>query len=638
MDIKTRVTSVLKFLANQKYELDVYQRGYVWTDGEIRKFLTDLEDHARDWLNMDHPPSWFLGTVLVEKRGGRNFLVDGQQRLVTLGLLLLALYPMASGPRKTGIQNALKGDDQSLALPLAVGRYQLTFAHLARGTTPDRLTEHDPDQQRIAAAFYQISDWVKISVKPDDEQAFVDAVLKLCLLNVVQVSDTHLAFRLFNSLNSRGKPLSVVDTLKSVLLTNVAEAEREAIAQAWDAARSEATKDGATDPTLGALRSTLIARAAPETGPGAAFASSHEVRLIRDNPFEWLASERPGGPPAEHIARELPFFIRLDGQLALAARTPTPGLDALHFAEAVGVPHDHWAPLIMAPLSDPSARGDVNARMVSVVLTFIDIVAARLAWRRLAYSPAQVRDALAGIAPLIRDAGPETLSFALSALLEGHFPERFDAHPALNVGGEGLSRRAAHALLARMTAHVETLTEKPSGEYADFVGSRYRVMTTPAVLPVTASGRAAKDPIKTKRARLGAHILVLRRLGKAMDAEPDGRKPVTLAQADNRLALTAAEKAPVDPTYDQARTTMTPPLPDGPVRDGVDIALRDDAYAALARAIWSPERLHEAADTVHPELPKRLTLTRPTADTPVGGPSRPTVEALADDAKQALVK
>lgn len=628
MDIKTRVAPVVKFLANQKYELDVYQRGYVWTDAEIRKFLTDLEDHARDWLNQDNPPSWFLGTVLVEKRVGRNFLVDGQQRVVTLGLLLLALHPFATGSRRAGIELALRGADKTLALPVAVGRYQLAFSVLARGETAERFAGRDTDQQRIAGAFFQISDWVKTALHEDDQQTIIDAILRHCLLNVVTVSDTHLAFRLFNSLNARGKPLSIVDTLKSVLLTDVEEHQRQAIADAWDAAREEATKDNGEDPTLSALRSALIARAAPEAGPGTAFAASDEVRLIRDNPFEWLSTPQKGAPPPERIARDLPFFIRLDAELTKAERTPTPGLEALHFAVATGLPHDHWAPLVMAPLADPAAPGDINAQKTATVLAFLDIVAARLAWRRLALSPAQTRDALAGLAPLIRDADPESLALALSALLEGHFPEGFTSHNALTVGGEGMSHDAAHALLARLTAQVETFTQKKTGTkrtvgtYPHFMAPTYRVTTVPPAPPTRADAESQlhtppltppnKPPLGAKHDHLGAHILVTDRLARALDAEPAPRRPMLLAQADNRLALTAADCPPEDPRYDKAKAKLHPPPPDGPVKDGVDIALRDDAYAALAQIIWSPDRISKAAAKPHKNLVDLLDRARPT--------------------------
>ncbi len=615
MDIKTRVAPILRFLAHQKYELDVYQRGYVWTEGEIRKFLTDLEDHARDWLNQTAPPPWFLGTVLVEKRAGRNFLVDGQQRLVTLGLLLLALHPIATGARKAGIQLALKGGGRTLALPVAVGRYQLAFSALARGAELDRFTERDPDQRRIASAYFQIADWVNTSLKDRDHQMFIDSVLRLCLLNVVTVSDTHLAYRLFNSLNSRGKPLSVIETLKSVLLADVPEDEREELATAWDKARQEAF-NGGNDPALNALRSALIARAAPAPESGEAFASSDEVRSIRENPFDWLAHERLDRPSSEQIARQLPFYVRLDGRFAKASEAPIPGAQSLHFATACGVPHEHWAPLVMAPLTSHDEPQDLNLRRAAAVIAFLEVAAARIAWRRLALSPAQIRDSLAGIAPLLRNSDPENLAYSLVALLEGHFPEDFTVHNALHVGGDGLPEGSAHAMLARMSEYVETYTSAPVGDYAHFASDHYRLISAPPIMPLETPGRKPTDPLQGKRNRLGTHVLVSRKLAKSIEAAIPKDRPEILAQADNRLALTAALNPPSDKRFEESVVALATVFPGHPLKSPADIGLRDQVYAELAQRIWSPDRILEAAADPHPQLPKALGLAHGQAGAP----------------------
>lgn len=611
MDIKTRVASVQRFLVNEKYELDVYQRGYVWGDREIRHFLTDLEDHAADWTSEDDPPPWFLGTVLVERRGGRNFLVDGQQRVVTLGLLLLALHSIAEGQRKIAIAAALKGKDKSLALPVAVGRYQLAFAALARGAEADAFDRRDPDQRRIAAAYFQLRDWVGVSVKPADRQPLIDCVLKLCLLNVVSVSDTHLAYRLFNSLNSRGKPLSPVETLKAVLLADLPEEERLSLAAAWDAAREEATKQGSDDPTLAALRSALIARAAPNVGGDTAFAAQDEVRAIRDNPFEWLANQAEDRPPAEQIARELPFFIRLDGRLAISARAPMPGAEAIHFITATGIPQEHWAPLFMSPLSPDPTSIDDTLRKASAVLAFLDIVAARIAWRRMAISPAQIRDALAGLTPHVRQGDPEALAYRLAALLEGHFPERFTPHDALKVGGEGLSEKAAHALIARLTAHLESVTRTPAGDYIHFVTGAYALTPVPAAMGPATPGRHPPDPLRTVRDHLGAWILAPADLAETIaEARPEERAAL-LNGADARLTLTAAPAAPSDPVFAAAAAAFDPPPPAGPPEGPDAVMARTAFYAALARQIWTPERIMEAAGAPAATLQDVLGLRRP---------------------------
>ncbi len=604
MDIKTRVGHVLNFLGNQKYALDVYQRGYVWTDREIRKFLTDLEDHAVDWIaDLGAAPPWFLGTVIVERRGGVNYLVDGQQRVVTLGLLLLALQPLADKARRGDIELALRGENKTLALPVAVGRYQLAFAALARGKGSHAFEDRDEDQQRIAAAFLRIKDWIETSTREDDYPALIEGVLRHCKLNIVTVSDTDLAYRLFNSLNSRGKPLSTIEALKSVLLSDLEPDERADLAAAWDAARAEAEAGGGGDPTLQALQSALIARAAPATQT-TAFAASRDVKAIRENPFHWLTSDGDDRPPAEQVARELPFFMKLDVRLAAAVEAVIPGAEALHFIDAVGLPLEHWAPIVMAPLTPLYADAEENARKAAAAVAFLDIAAARLTWRPAgAATPAQARDLLAGLAPHLRDTDPESLALRLAALLQGHAPEPFGSQEPVHVGGDGLATTAAHAILARLTAFFETFTPRPAGDYSIFAqGAAGAPTLTPLI------DAAGSHQLATAMDRLGAHVLTPRETARALaDARTAQERSAALEKAGNALAALAADLTPrARAKLEAVSRGLEPPF--GAPQSIADIDARERFYAALAQDLWSTERIMDAAADPNPRLVAALGL------------------------------
>ncbi|MFF0163638.1 DUF262 domain-containing protein [Streptomyces sp. NPDC005263] len=79
--------------------IDYYQRGYTWGEDEVRTLLRDLCGSFRNWsanpfyLRRPHTaPQYFLGMfVYYEPVKNRGYLVDGQQRFVTLLLLFLQL-------------------------------------------------------------------------------------------------------------------------------------------------------------------------------------------------------------------------------------------------------------------------------------------------------------------------------------------------------------------------------------------------------------------------------------------------------------------------------------------------------------------------------------------------------------------
>ena len=69
-----------------EYELSIpdYQRIYCWEDKNVLKLLDDIKDFSNK--------KYHLGSVIFHKKGnGQHDIVDGQQRLVTLSLLLLQI-------------------------------------------------------------------------------------------------------------------------------------------------------------------------------------------------------------------------------------------------------------------------------------------------------------------------------------------------------------------------------------------------------------------------------------------------------------------------------------------------------------------------------------------------------------------
>ena len=63
-----------------------YQRPYKWTIKHVQQLLDDLLTHFRNQEQV-----YRIGTVVIHKDGKNFDIVDGQQRLITLSLLLYYL-------------------------------------------------------------------------------------------------------------------------------------------------------------------------------------------------------------------------------------------------------------------------------------------------------------------------------------------------------------------------------------------------------------------------------------------------------------------------------------------------------------------------------------------------------------------
>jgi hypothetical protein len=127
------------------FTIPAYQREYSWTREEAIQLVDDIaaviEDVERDGASTPY----FLGTMLLIEAaaavaGPRPVeVVDGQQRLITLAILLSVLRDMAGEGEATAIDMLVAGQDgaggRSPHLRLrSSGRKHRTAQH--RGSTP----------------------------------------------------------------------------------------------------------------------------------------------------------------------------------------------------------------------------------------------------------------------------------------------------------------------------------------------------------------------------------------------------------------------------------------------------------------------------------------------------------------------
>src|SRR4051812_31642621 len=98
-EIQAQSKSVYDTLKNQKYEIDFYQREYRWENKQIRELLEDLTNKFLDNFEPSHEPSevenyenYFLGSIVLSKKDGKKYIIDGQQRLTSISLLLIFLH------------------------------------------------------------------------------------------------------------------------------------------------------------------------------------------------------------------------------------------------------------------------------------------------------------------------------------------------------------------------------------------------------------------------------------------------------------------------------------------------------------------------------------------------------------------
>jgi hypothetical protein len=258
------------------YRVPSYQRPYSWTTREAGQLLDDvLLAMAEDGGERGSDAGYFLGAMLLIADPARSAgpetgpawrdIVDGQQRLVTLTILVCVLrdlfidldHPMAD--RLHPLIMA-KPDDMSEPRP-RVELQASEQAFLERFVLPVEsssiMPEDDdlpPAEQRLLSVREHLMSEL-VGRSPEQLIEFTDYLLGNCFVAIVTAKCIDRAHRIFTALNGRGRPLARNDILKAQILGKVTPEHRARRTTQWDAV--EKRLGGRFDELFSHLRTIL---------------------------------------------------------------------------------------------------------------------------------------------------------------------------------------------------------------------------------------------------------------------------------------------------------------------------------------------------------------------------------------------
>ena len=184
-----------------------YQRIYCWEENNVKCLLNDVFEH----ISSNNTTPYRLGTIILHSHEGKYDIIDGQQRLVTLALLLA----------EVGIKTSL----------------------LEEKFLSKRSIEY------IMYNKYLIHEYVQRHLNIRDK---VESLLSLLEFNVLVLQNTSidLAYTFFSNQNSRGIALSDYDLLKAHHLRYIPstfEQQSKHAVEVWNKMIEDGRKD--TDST-----------------------------------------------------------------------------------------------------------------------------------------------------------------------------------------------------------------------------------------------------------------------------------------------------------------------------------------------------------------------------------------------------
>ena len=225
-----------EIMANsRRYAVPPFQRDYAWEEEQWEELWQDLAQMQQS--KTQH----FMGYLVLQTEDGRNFqIIDGQQRITTVSIIVLAVLKKLQSLVDSGI------DEE--ANQQRIEEYKRTyvgvFDSVALTTTPKlKLNRHNDRHfrtmvERLEApvrrkmtktnrtlnqAFNFFVDKLSPLEKDGQQLAiFVEAIANGLLFTTIVVRDDLNAYTVFETLNARGVHLSTPDLLKNYLLSILA--------------------------------------------------------------------------------------------------------------------------------------------------------------------------------------------------------------------------------------------------------------------------------------------------------------------------------------------------------------------------------------------------------------------------------
>ena len=615
-DIDGKAKTVREILKDQRYSIDYYQREYRWQRKQILELIDDLteqfldsysdKDGRQDVEGYEH---YFLGSIILSKRDGKLFIVDGQQRLTTLTLLLMVLNRRQNGrPDRSRIEDLIYSEKYGThTFNIDVPERAIIMDALFKGEAPD-VNGSSESVQTIAARYLDLEDLFPEEI---DERAlpfFCDWLIDNVHLVAITATTDEDAYTIFETMNDRGLSLTPLDMLKGYLLSNIKDAsKRDEAAKAWRK-QIELLRNLGKDEDSDAVKTWLRARYAENVRERHRGAENRDFERIGTEFHRWVNdhAELLGLKESDDFFRfvhqEMPFYTRQYHRLREASQKPVKGLEPVYHVACYNFTLQY--PLLLAPLliTDDPATID---RKIRLVANFLDILLARRAVNYLTMTFAAMSYAIFLIMKEVRGKSVPELAKILRQRLDEQGCDFDGTKDGMRKGFAGFelnqwSKRYIKVLLARMTAFVERQSGVATSSVANYMvegKNRFEVEHIWAYKPERHRDEFdSNGDFAVYRNRIGG-LLLLPKDFNASYGDLTYAKKLPHYYAQNLLVRSLCSKCySHNPGF--ARFIMESGLPFAAHDEfkKADLDSRGQLYRQLADVIWNPDVLFSELD------------------------------------------
>ncbi|GIX43127.1 MAG: hypothetical protein KatS3mg129_2860 [Leptospiraceae bacterium] len=234
----TKTLNFSELLGNSKiYKVPRFQRSYSWDESNWEELWLDILA-----LKNKEESIHYLGTIVLQTEDNKTFtIIDGQQRMVTLSIIILGCLTLLDNLVQNGIEPEKNKERKEIYINQYIG-----FKDPKALTYQSKLTLNDTDKDLYNSYLVQLKNPLNISKLPDSNKLlikaykyfieklksiglqesgesivdFIESILsnKLIFIQII-VDDTLSAYTVFETLNARGVELTTTDLIKNYLFS-----------------------------------------------------------------------------------------------------------------------------------------------------------------------------------------------------------------------------------------------------------------------------------------------------------------------------------------------------------------------------------------------------------------------------------
>lgn len=223
----------LEKIFSDKFDVDFYQREYVWQRTQIEDLINDLSgeflkcykqgDKISDMVKYD--PYYMGEIVLSTSVPGVSKIIDGQQRITTLTLILIYLLRNYKNIPKfpaSRIEKLIYSDDhgeERFNLDIE-DRREVMYALYKQGEYV--VSEGDKYSiKNLVDRYNDIEECWNSEIDESNVVSFTYWIMEKVMFSKVWTNSNDFAYVIFETMNDRGLSLTQVEMVRSYLLANI---------------------------------------------------------------------------------------------------------------------------------------------------------------------------------------------------------------------------------------------------------------------------------------------------------------------------------------------------------------------------------------------------------------------------------